>query len=748
MTTTDPVAEPTQTTTSTLRTAPGGIRQPVVLPMPKPGIVILIHGVNDVGEAFANQELGICLGLSERLGRVGTAASKMLLTSAYYRTPRNASKDHEEDRDASDPDAVYYRRHHTKANNVKNAMPNSVVIPFYWGFREEEGTHRDKQGNVRPNVRRNERHGEYLDRHGNRLDKDSAKNGGPFANATNNIPAMWSAGFEALAGEMGSTKTRPLLSAGPRNYMVLAAQRLAMLVRMIRRKQPDDTVNVVAHSQGCLITLLANALLAETGDRPIDTLVMNHPPYGLGETLVDTMTVGGTVETVQARLETLVGIVGRMTATPHQLPAFESLAESDAAASGNAKVTGKDWKPTWALRRPVGAGNSPMLFDERDNRGKVYLYFCPDDQTVAVLSVQGIGWQGVPDTVSLITTEGYRRWEQSRLMLRASRLDDFQETRTALDALGPRFKQRCFTKRLRDNKPLMIGTGPSEYTLERWHEFAWNGTTLGNFIDKTARAGFNTGQTVRITGEVLRPAVRARMGEDWSDISPIDASIAVTRDQLRLLDPELLPMEFPWLKTRWEAYLSAAEMKTIEAELNARKPVADQTEVVHARHVGNGRAEVRRMETPNEARRRWMDIQKTEDNKKSFHSSIVAEAQHSREVTAYDLGIGQAKTIDESVYYLYLCLVADWRTNWGRAEEKLLANDKLTDIELKMYRASFALRDKETGRARELIDQTISYRNTGKLPDCATCAYPPLVVTQTLADRRAGTPPRKGRASP
>ncbi|AOX61848.1 hypothetical protein BIZ42_06330 [Stenotrophomonas sp. LM091] len=546
MTTIDHAAGPRVSATGTLRTAPGGIVQPVVLPMPKPAIVILIHGVNDVGEAFANQELGLCLGLSERLGRVGKGASRMLLGHAYYRKPRKKSAEQEEDRHAVDPDAVYYRRHHTKAATNQKEMPNSVVIPFYWGYREEEGFYKDpKTGEKVYYVQKKTTHGEYLDRYGNRLDKDSAKNGGPFANATNNIPAMWSAGFKALPGEAGSTKTRPLLSAGPRNYMVLAAQRLAMLVRMIRDKHPDDTINVVAHSQGCLITLLANALLKETNDRPIDTFVMNHPPYGLGEVMADKLTLGGQVETVEARLNTLTGIVRFMTETPHHTPAFESLAETGQGSSGNAVVTGKHWKPTWALRIPQGEGNAPKLFDERDNRGKVYLYFCPDDQTVAVLSVQGIGWQGVPDTVSMFTTDSYQRWRRSRVMLRGSEAKDYMVVRPALDALGPRFKQRCFTKRLRDGKPLMIGAAPGEYELEKWHEFAWSGTTLGTFTDRMARAGFSSGQKVRITGEVLSPAVRPRLGSDWDDISPIDASIAITREKLppRALSGEPL---HPW----------------------------------------------------------------------------------------------------------------------------------------------------------------------------------------------------------
>lgn len=41
----------------------------VGVPRPMPCIVILVHGVNDVGEAYQNQEKGIISGLSKRLNR-------------------------------------------------------------------------------------------------------------------------------------------------------------------------------------------------------------------------------------------------------------------------------------------------------------------------------------------------------------------------------------------------------------------------------------------------------------------------------------------------------------------------------------------------------------------------------------------------------------------------------------------------------------------------------------------------------
>lgn len=40
-----------------------------------------------------------------------------------------------------------------------------------------------------------------------------------------------------------------------------------------------------------------------------------------------------------------------------------------------------------------------LSFDERDNRGSVYLYFTPQDQTVGLANVQGIGWRGIAEQV-------------------------------------------------------------------------------------------------------------------------------------------------------------------------------------------------------------------------------------------------------------------------------------------------------------------------------------------------------------
>lgn len=713
--------------TGQLTTLPGGTQQKVALGRPKPAIVILIHGVNDVGEAYIHQEAGLCQGLSERLDRMDASR----LRHAFYRVPSA------KDRMAPNPDAVYFRRQHVSGVDPANPV-NSPVIPFYWGYREEEGKYKDPgTGKLRPFVNKTESHGEYLDRYGNRLDKDSSKNGGPFANATSNLPDMWSEGFSG--GTLGtpfptnrtpvSTPGHPLHPGAPRHYMVLAAQRLAMLVRMIRRKSPDDTLNVVAHSQGCLISLLANAFLKDSGDRPVDVLVMNHPPYSLEEKTVEGLERGRAQQTTMARLRTLQGIVGFMTAAPHVQPAFDAL---NASATAGA-ISGGKWHPQTGTKTLDGV---QYVSQERDNRGKVYLYFCPNDQTVSLLNMAGIGWQGVPDhvheRVPAQVSVTYTVYDLAPGARREARRHE------ALAALGPRFKQRVFTNRKRGGKAECVGETPHDYTLEKFWELAWSGTELG--AGNLGRAGFSANQTVRITGEELNPPIEPDLGPAWLDISPIDASIAITAPQWRrVLGPILYT--FPWLAQQPKGLLHDEPAAGVGTTLNGGKDVADQTLVTQAEHLGEGRTKVWRTETPNEARQRWMDTKDSEDNKNSFHSSIVSNPEHSRMATAYDLAIGQARAIDDPVYHLYLCLVADWRTNWEEDLAKIEKKD-LTVAQKNLYRDAFALLNQESGLARQWIDLNIFYRATGKFreegksfPEVIDCPLPSLVVSQTRGAR-------------
>ncbi|MET3135492.1 pimeloyl-ACP methyl ester carboxylesterase [Oxalobacteraceae bacterium GrIS 1.11] len=404
-----------------------------------PGITILIHGVNDVGEAFAAQEQGICKGLNERLRRQDIVAADYEMPPK----PKDGSKFKATDVNP-DPDKVYYQR--------KPELGFSPIIPFYWGFREETALANDK-----------ERHGQYLDRFGNRLDKRYGKNGGPFANATTTIPDMFGPGFRRnlLVKATPNSPTHPLLDAPPRAYMVLAAQRLASLLRIIRKKSPNEPINIVAHSQGGFVTLLAHAMLAQDAKGPpikADTIILNNTPYSLEEPGIEGFMLGGAQQTKSARINTLQKIiVDYITKSPATEPKFAELkTQSD--------VIGPTWEP---------AANM-----ERDNRGKVYLYFSPDDITVGLPNIQGMGCWGIDDE--------------------------------HLPNLGKRFFQRMFASPLGLNK---------------------DSSMVGNALKKV-KVEFKTDVTptsdrkLTINGEPLAATFTPELGPKALQNGPIDASIA------------------------------------------------------------------------------------------------------------------------------------------------------------------------------------------------------------------------------
>ena len=410
-------------------------------PRDLPGNIILVHGVNDVGAGFHAVEEGLCAGLEQRLFRH--------FKPARYLVPTGADRDKLSD----DPDAVYFKR------KVVANETDSPVIPFYWGYRERK----DETRNV---------NGQKTDRYGNRLDKDLSKGGGPFGNATSSLPDMWNKGMSAPLDAAGDP-LRPLKTAPGRMYMVLAARRLAALVAMIRQYEARDTVNIVAHSQGCLLSLLAQAFLMELGERTADTLILTHPPYSLDEEMGLLMEglnyfkggedapmapyydmIAGR-QSLKGRLRTLINIVQGVAKAKAAEPAFAAISEGQCGGM----VEGR-WKPD----------------ADRDNRGKVYLYFSPEDMTVALDNIRGIGWQGVPDFIS--GSESYHVQEQRKVgrggdtdIVRRWEWHTRTVTCAALKDLGDSFRQRVFTGKLRLDLrtqrvvPVLVGQAPHDFAL-------------------------------------------------------------------------------------------------------------------------------------------------------------------------------------------------------------------------------------------------------------------------------------------
>ncbi|KAF1052894.1 MAG: hypothetical protein GAK43_01699 [Stenotrophomonas maltophilia] len=701
---------------------------------PKPCIVIVVHGVNDLAGVYDPIEQGLCQGLNERLDHLLAANGKpspASLIAARYSIPTA------EDHDAPNPDKVYYRRRH-------DSTPRGIVIPFYWGSRESDAV---DPATGKPYLRKDTPHGEWLDRYGNRLDKSGTKEGGIFANATTSIPDMWQRGFSGyfwgvvpLNKLFVSTPRHPLFPGPPRNYMVLAAQRLAMLVSMIRERYPDDTVNVVGHSQGTLLTLLANAFLKENGQRPIDAGILMNSPYSLIEPALERKEVQDIQQTASARLDTLTNIVNFIGQGAHPTP---SLAEMADPASPRC-IGGLQWTGEQCCSRQ---DRTDITFAERDNRGTVSLYFTPLDQTVGLRNVQGIGWQGVPDSLG---------------------------KNTVLSRLGPRFHQRVFTPRRRNGQPEEVGAhGPAyRYVLREPGEGTWDGTgdgfwnRLGGMV---SRAGLDVGASVSINSAPLPTPLRVNFDGDirhvvWSSekngvhqvreaMDPIEASIAVTHKGLKALGSMRL-MEGPS-----PAYAGTLTQYFEEqaSDLNdlSRNPYTAPDNNEWAANWHRVKSVIRNdeglsqyyqvvfEESPNEARQRLMNASRedlTADDALSFHSAIPANPEHSRKAMAYDLALGQARSIDDEDYYRYLCRVADWRLGWedsfggGRASEdaSTALAGTLDDIP---DQASLAFYQQERPNHRKLIDATADYYASGRderYPQYFQAALPGLVRSEQI----------------
>ena len=566
---------------------------------------------------------------------------------------------------------------------------------------------------------------------------------------------MWKSGAPAFGGFidwLSGDPLRPVLEGPGRMYFVLAAQRLAALVRMIRNYDPQDTVNIVAHSQGCLIALLAQAFLMEDGHRTADTLVLTHPPYGLEPTFLGTLSSGGGkdpameqlyaslrgLQTVRARLDTLINIVRGVAAQRRDGWSADELAHMKRGG-----LHSLAWAP----------GN------DRDNRGKVYLYFCPEDMTVALGNVQGIGWQGVPDQLDG-RHPAYTRPGAPQPASPAAPL----VKRKPLQELGPRFLQRVFTQKPREvggkTAAFPVGLDPCHFTLrlegepDKDHVLP-KAATLRTHLPEadpsrpTAPAGRRF-----INGEPLPKPYPADLyagalssnpeapGSQLESIDPIDAAVAVSRDQglgtleQRIPDPRPAKPPQPLYPDDRQP-LGALERAEVQALLNAGKAEGDQIKLESATPRPDGQLDIERRESPNEARLRYQN----DTSPRSFHSAIWASKANHAHVTAYDIAVGRGRAVSDKAFYAYLCAVADWRLKDPPPNEKNRPGI-LTWRKFEGRHAQYF--DCEPPEIQEIVRGNCDYYSTGVLPACVPTIdrRPPAVVAETTTGRTIPITPR------
>lgn len=684
----------------------------VQIPADRPGVVIFLHGVNDPGVNYESVESGICRGLNERLSRSDLRAGR------YGEDFRSAKEAFSEASQAKrqvekvhadvfyDPDTYEYLR----ADNA--AETHSVFIPFYWGYRaaNNEIARKNDRGQVLSTDTRGEylvTRGQYQDKAGNRLDAHFAKQGGFFDNATSSIPEMYGEGFKT--GRLERAVTTGVLG-GPyayigdspeRRYFVLAAHRLAALISTIRGEQvsggvelgnadaANETITIVGHSQGTIITLLAQALLRQDGHRCADCAIMVDTPYSVRETK-------GSNQSASAKLKTLVDIVNEVTQHPHSVPELADLMFDSELSGGRA---GKKWSSAQGSRKDKHG--HWVTFDERDNRGKVYLYFCPEDTVVGLDDVQGIGTFGVPDKLNL------KGGKQVDAM---DRLKDM------------RFYQRMWTRLERGagdgkRRPVLVGTKPGHMAVRDQFERRTVGPDAG--LDLIVSAATTTShkrnEICNVNGEQLNPphalemyggevvkgGVRPGHADRAGQFTPDEVSknVALGNQHAR----------FKWIFV--DRTLVPPELDAYKSKFNSGADVNDHA--YNWRVLGMRPYIVEREETPNEARRR-MEKDEGARSENSYHSAVLASPENHRWVTAMDVAIGQAAMLDDDDWRDLLLQMADWRLT-ENAFAKLQSNPNFRRL---------------SQRIGGLLEATATYYQSGVFPpkDVVPLAPPPLVV--------------------
>lgn len=343
----------------------------------QPGIIIFVHGVNSDGEWYQAAEEGLLRGLSQRMGLTQTLDGDASFTPVEY--AKEIQSDGSLVRDIS-------------GKNFIADPGNSPVIRFRWGYKAagQDGTpgSQDEVATYGGKI--------YL----NELD---AWGGGPFQNGTSALPYMWGLGLDDrvfwwLYANMFPVDGREVYASPPRAYFAHAAHRLKELIKAIREKQADCPITVVCHSQGNMVTLGA-ALLGEKEGALADTYVLCNPPYSLESLGMDQLVNDdaksatgqfGSVTTA-ARKETFANFLNAV-----KVRAAKSRQPLELINSYHAYKNSETAETVFALTDFPADPKAPLPpGQDRDNRGRVFLYCNPHDQVIGVSPVQGIGWRGV-----------------------------------------------------------------------------------------------------------------------------------------------------------------------------------------------------------------------------------------------------------------------------------------------------------------------------------------------------------------
>lgn len=597
----------------------------VEIKRPMPCIVILIHGVNDVGEAFQNQEQGIIAGLNERMGR----------TDMY---PHEWHQ---------------YKMDTGEGEQQQVKMPGrSPIIPFYWGYKPvDHATYVEDQRRYRSelaklgsgaklpyNAYQEDDKGKLAklghidtttlkyqnDNFGNVLDDVFAKGGGTFANATTNIPDMLGPGSGGLAngaagfGSLhmnGGDFTHPIYENPHRMYQFFAAQRLANLIETIRNEPStaNDPINIIAHSQGTIITMLANMIVKQREVEPVDCVILNHSPYALENTVAESA-MPGHHQTNHARQQTFRNFCNLIN-TRRGKEEYHTDAEIE------------EMEGSICLSKAKSKWHENKLY-ARNNFGKVYNYFCPNDSIVSLLNVQGFGWRGIPQSIAV---------DLSNL------------------------RQRVFCENGPDigNSPLTI-------------PFKMPELKSGSFNQDSAVTKKYTFDDVVVNGEQLPVTFKHQLqGADSGYKYPVDPESPDQAISFSAKANSLARTEMDIKNTDWIGLghlLPGHELTSAELKIFSKEYGKNYIKGTVAKGAYKNIVKLYHEKSADDLEKEWMQADPVGY---SQHSSIVMSKDAPSKAMAFDLAVGKCAAFDVrfGAFWIELIQRADWRNRLNGFED-------------------------------------------------------------------------------
>ena len=525
-----------------------------------PGVIIFVHGVNSEGEWYDDAEVALCEGLNKRLNRDDLASNTYATLKDGKSIPRFILKG-----------------------------GNSPVIRFYWGYRAKEGIEKKWRIPLR------NPHG--LDAWASECVGESGPwywGGGPFQNGTNNLQQCWShTGFKrhVFGFDLQNLNTevdRQLQDAPPRTYYAHAAQRLADLVDEIRTKYPLDTITLMSHSQGTMIAMAATTLCEK---RAPDALFVMNSPYAMDDKMTDALSCGGERPTAQARVNTFRNIANRIKQDKRVFT--ESLMQQlQCGATQDMNFWRPDLKMHWGL-------------PERDNHGRLYVYFSPHDRVMGATPLQSIGWQGLDD--KLLDELGDT--VKQRMLARGTPCGD-----------EPGVQKFGTLPPIQDPPP---GVKPTDF---------WDGNrgALGGLFGVTKIwAEPNANQTVTINAEKVPEPLRAEDEMKLFDESRADAKLWGQKKP----SGEYWDATYPYMASLYQPEKWKEREDVYENNLRTRT-----------------------LETQDELQERIYQYAPEPTD----HSSVPGNVEFMKRVVAFDLPIGFCDAYDDREFWIKLRHKADW----------------------------------------------------------------------------------------